>query len=90
VARYKPIPSKQEEFDAFWDDLMTECGCNEQERAEIVRQSDEFQIKSARLKAICQLEANSGRQEGQPLEDFKKAKLRSLDLIAQTVNELSE
>ena len=90
MARYKAIPSRKEEFDAFWDDLMTECGCNSEERAEITRQADEFRAKSAQFMAICVQEAKAGRQSGQSLEDFKKHKLRYLDIIAQTVNELSD
>ena len=90
MARYKPIPSRKEEHDAFWESLLAECGVNPEERAEIKRQSDEFIVKTEQFNAICDQEANKGRQEGQSLEDFKKAKLRSLDIIAQTVNELSD
>lgn len=90
MARYKAIPSQKAEFDAFWDDLMTECGCNSEQRAEITRQSDEFRVKSAEFMTRCQQEAKAGRQPGQSLEDFKRNKLRSLDILAQTVNELTD
>lgn len=90
MARYKAIPSKKEELDAFWDDLMTECGCNSRQKAEISANFTEYKQKSAQFMAICDQEAKAGRQPGQSLEDFKKHKLRSLDIIAQTVNELVE
>jgi len=90
VARYKAIPSQKAEFDAFWDDLLTECGCSSSQKAELVRQSDEFRAKSAELMARLQEEANCGRYEGETLEAFKKRKLMQLDLQAQAINELSD
>jgi hypothetical protein len=90
VARYKAIPSQKAEFDAFWDDLMTECGCSSPQKAELVRQSAEFRAKSAEFMACCQQEAKAGREPDEPLDAFKDRKLQSLDILAQTINELTE
>jgi len=90
VARYKAIPSRKEEFDAFWDDLMTQCGCSSPQKAELVHQSDEFRAKSAEFMARCQAEATAGRYEGETLEAFKKRKFMQLEMQAQAINELTD
>lgn len=90
MARYKAIPSRKEEFDAFWNGLLAECGCNSEEIGEIFSQSEEFLQKSLRLGQILYEEANVGRYEGETLEDFKKRKFLYLEMKAQAINDLAE
>jgi hypothetical protein len=46
--------------------------------------------KSAKFDELCHKEATAGRQEGQDLHEFKLQKLKSLEIIANTVNELTD
>ncbi len=90
MARFKPIPSKKEEFDAFWDDLMTKVGLTPEQKQHIIEQSADFKVKTSEFQQACLEEATKGYTEGQPLEEFKANKLRNLNIIADTVNSLVE
>ena len=48
MARYKAIPSRnpKEEFDAWWDGVMTECGATPAQIEQTKRESAEFLQKS--------------------------------------------
>ena len=69
---------------------MTKCGCNKEQKAEIIRQSAEFMAKSHELGEKLEIYAKAGRKEGESLEDFKNRKLKALDIQADAINRLSE
>lgn len=85
---FKPTKSRKAEFDDWWDGFLNEQGATPKQKAEIIRQSEEFKQRSAEYCHNIEQKASEGRIEGESLEDFKKRKLKSLDILANAVNEL--
>ncbi len=90
MARYKAIPSRKQEFDAFWDEIYNIMGISDTQKTELTRQSNEFRQNNERLLDSFNEMVAEELKPGGCLEDYKKDKLGTLNIQAHMINNLEE
>ncbi len=75
----------QAEFNAWWDNLMTESGMNPKQQETIKQQSAEFTRRSQELDMLVKMKCLQDIEEGETIEDYKKRTISLLETHAYMI-----